>query len=111
MNAPILSSSDSDATPVRFCRACSEPCATFLQPDYRKNATGPLTMSTCVEPSCDLHLHTLSDGADLRPYNVTALYDATTGKLLPRHIRCSNVGPCTREDRKLRSLMRTGRDT
>jgi hypothetical protein len=112
MNNPIVSSPDSTSTePVRFCACCGEPVAVLVQEYVYKGRqiAPPVTAYTCQESSCDLYLQTLSANADLSLYNVTAQYDILTGKLLPAYVRFSNCGPESREDRKLRSLLATGR--
>lgn len=100
-----------ESTPIRYCPCCGEPVAVLVQEyTYKgKQIAPPVTAYTCQESSCVLYLQTLSANADLSLYNATAQYDVNTGKLLPAYMRCSNCGPDTREDRKLRSLMATGR--
>jgi hypothetical protein len=56
-----------------------------------------------------MYLQTLSADADLSLYNAVASYNVTTGELLPRWMRCSNVGPADRNDKKFKSLLATGR--
>jgi len=105
-----VSTSTESTEPIRYCRCCGSLAATAWQ-HYRMNGATLLPsvlMITCVESSCELHLQTIGDDTDLRPYDVTAQYSAYTGALLPRYMRCSNVGPLTREDKQFRNLVRTG---
>lgn len=105
------SSIPTESTPIRFCAHCGAPVSVLVQTfEFRGVQVAPPAVAmTCVESSCPLHLQTISADADLRLYDATASYDVNTGALLPMWKRYSNNGPETREDRKLKSLLRTCR--
>lgn len=107
----LSTSPATESTPALWCAHCGAPVAVLVQTfEFRGVQVAPPAVAmTCQDETCPLWLQTISANADLRVYDAHASYDVNTGALLPRWMRCSNVGPDTREDKKFCSLMATGR--